>query len=218
MRPNILLWCFIFCLNKSVSCSTEWDLTWIKPNSSEQVCHCWMNGIISAFCSHFFAFLTWSELFSVPQFASVLLTVLSAVSPAAVSVFVILCFDYNPTPSLSPCLSLFSLLSSDSNGLSECSCDSVALRQKVAALWMWGKEKRKRLLPDCPGTKKRDTFFISYLAYEKKNKQDGGKECWGRGWGNCWAQCKEVKLFSLGTCLKGWAEAWKVSQRKILNN
>lgn len=43
------------------------------------------------------------------------------------------------------------------------------------------RRKRKRLLPDCPGTKKRHFFFISYLAYEKK-MQGGGKECWRRGW------------------------------------
>lgn len=47
------------------------------------------------------------------------------------------------------------------------------------------KREEKRLLPDCPGTKKkRDTFFISYLAYKEKNikkeakiaeEGDGGK-------------------------------------------
>lgn len=159
--------------------------------------------------------------------------------------FVILCFDYNcnspPTSPSSPHLTshpllpppppLFSPLSSDSNGLSECSCDSVALRQKVAALWMWGKEKRRRLLPDCPGTKKETLFSFPTWPTRRKKKQkrkemqDGGKEC--RGWsgrGNCcWAQCKEVKLFFGGkvwgeTCLKGWAEAWKVSQRKAKTN
>lgn len=185
-----------------------------------QVRHWIMNQIIPGACCHllvilaaFFAFLTWSKVFSALHFASVILTALSAASSVSFPVFVILCFDYN---SLFLSASLFSLLSSDSSGLSECSCDSVALRQKVAALWMWGKEKRKRLLPDCPGTKKETLFSFPTWPMRKK-MQEGGKECWGRGWGNCWAQCKEVELFSLETCLKGWAEAWKFSQSKIFN-
>lgn len=73
-------------------------------------------------------------------------------------------------PSLSLCV--FSP-SSDSIGLSECSCDSVALRQKVAALWMWGKEKRKRLLPDCPGTKKETLFsFPTWPTWKKERGEN----------------------------------------------
>lgn len=67
--------------------------------------------------------------------------------------------------------------------------------------------------------KNQTLFFISYLAYKKKKNQDWGEEFWGRRMrGNYWAQCKEVKLFSLGTCLKDWAEAWKVSPRKFSTN
>lgn len=62
--------------------------------------------------------------------------------------------------------------------------------------------------------KKRDTLF-HFLPGLWEKMQAGGKECRGRGWGNYWEQCKEVKFFSVKTCLKGSAEAWKVSQRKI---
>lgn len=65
------------------------------------------------------------------------------------------------------------------------------------------KREEKRLLPDCPGTKKRDTFFISYLAYKEKNIKKEAKIAEEGDGENCWAQCKEVNLFSLGTCLKG---------------
>lgn len=80
-------------------------------------------------------------------------------------------------------------------------------------------EKRKEI--DCfqiaQAPKKRH-FFHFLPGLREKKLQEGGKECWERGWENCWAQCKEVKLFSLGTCLNGWGEAWKVSQRKISTN
>lgn len=33
------------------------------------------------------------------------------------------------------------------------------------------RKKRERLLPDCPGTQKKKTFFISYLAYKKKRNE-----------------------------------------------
>lgn len=142
-----------------------------------QVCHWIMNQIIPGSCCHllvilaaFFASLTWSKVFNALHFASVILTALSAASSVSSPVFVILRFDYN---SLFLSASLFSLPSSDSNGLSECSCDSVALRQKVAALWMWGKEKRKRLLPDCPGTKKETLFsFPTWPMRKKKCKEE----------------------------------------------
>lgn len=63
-----------------------------------------------------------------------------------------------------------------------------------------------------PRHQKRDTFFISHPAGDKKKKgkkeqkqrreemQDGGKEWRGRsGGGNsCWARCKDVKLFCAG--------------------
>lgn len=179
----------------------------ITPITPDSCCH--------SLIFFFFASLTRSELFNVLHFVSV------SRLGCQLSALLLFCFcnivlwlQLHPLPHPLLFLSLFSPLSSDSNGLSECSCDSVALRQKVAALWMWGKQKRKRLLPDCPGTKKRHFFHFLPGLWEKKTQEDG-KECWGRGWGNCWAQCKEVKLFSLETCLKGWAEAWKVSQRKF---
>lgn len=83
--------------------------------------------------------------------------------------------------------------------------------------WLHCECEEKRKERDCfqiaQAPKKRH-FFISYLAYEKKK----GKECWGRWWGNCWAQCKEVKLFSLGTCLKGFGWSLKSFSKKILNH
>lgn len=80
------------------------------------------------------------------------------------------------------------------------------------------KREEKRLLPDCPGTKKkRDTFFISYLAYKEKNIKKEAKITEEGDGENCWAQCKEVNLFSLGTCLKGLGWSLKSFSKKILN-
>lgn len=80
------------------------------------------------------------------------------------------------------------------------------------------KREEKRLLPDCPGTKKkRDTFFISYLAYKEKNIKKEAKIAEEGDGENCWAQCKEVNLFSLGTCLKGLGWSLKSFSKKILN-
>lgn len=98
--------------------------------------------------------------------------------------FVKLCFDCRRTHALSFSVFLFSPLSSDSNGLGECSCDSVALRQKVAALWMWGEREKKR---DCfqiaQAPKKKRHFFHFLPGLQGKKYQEGGKDCRGRGWG-----------------------------------
>lgn len=45
------------------------------------------------------------------------------------------------------------------------------------------KREEKRLLPDCPGTKKKRHFFHFLPGLQGKKYQEGGKDCRGRGWG-----------------------------------
>lgn len=85
---------------------------------------------------------------------------------------------------------------------------------------MWGKERDYFQTAQAP--KKETLFFISYLAYKKKKNHDWGEECWEKGgmWGKLLGTVQRSKLFWSGneTCLKGWAEAQKVSQRKFSTN
>lgn len=109
----------------------------------------------------------WSDLVNMLQTSTV-----SALSLVLVC-SIVLWLQLPPTPSLSLCLSsLFSPPSSDSDGLSECSCDSVALRQKGGCTVNARKREKKEIASRLPRHQKRDTFFISYLAYEKKKKKN----------------------------------------------
>lgn len=81
------------------------------------------------------------------------------------------------------------------------------------------KERRKEIASRLPRHQKKKRHFFHFLpGLQGKKYQEGGKDCRGRGWGeNCWAQCKEVNLFSLGTCLKGLGWSLKSFSKKILN-
>ena len=88
--------------------------------------------------------------------------------------------------------------------------------------WLHCECEEKRKERDCfqiaQAPKKRHFFhFLPGPQEKKKQKKSRRQTPLTKGMrGNCWAQCKEVK-FSLGACLEGWAGAWKVSQRKIVN-
>lgn len=115
---------------------------------------------------------------------------------------------------------LFSPLSSDSNGLGECSCDSVALRQKVAALWMWGEREKKR---DCfqiaQAPKKKETLF-SFPTWPTRKKISRRRQRLQRkGMGKIAGHsAKKWICLVWEPAWRGWAEAWKVSQRKFSTN
>lgn len=202
--------------------------------------------VLGFFCSlPFFSFLTWSNSRNVLHFASVISTAPSAVGCLFPSVCnIVLWLQLQPPPPTPPLL-LTSLSTPYPHPLLPCSplfhqIATAWANVHVTALpwdrrWLHCECEEKRKEGDCfqiaQAPKKRHFFhFLPGLREEKKKQkrkemQDGGKVCWGwSGRGNCcWAQCKEVKLFLEGksggkTCLKGWAEAWKVSQRKAKTN
>lgn len=61
------------------------------------------------------------------------------------------------------------------------------------------KKKRKDCFQIAQAPKKTDTFFISYLAYEKnqRHRGAGGEEDAVEGIGTWWAQCKDSLVWNL---------------------
>lgn len=113
-----------------------------------------------------------------------------------------------------------SLLWSDNNGLSECSCDSVALRQKVAALWMWGENrKKKEIASRLPRHQKETLFFFHFLPglWEEKKCKEEVKSAEG-GDGEIAGRSAKKRNSLVWEAAWRAAQAWRVSQRKNWTN
>lgn len=146
-----------------------------------------------------------------------ILTKLSAVSPVCFSAFVKLCFDYgcNPTDTHSHPLSLFHQIA------------TAWANVPVTALpwdrrWLHCECEEKREERDCfqiaQAPKKRHFFHFLPGLQEKKKKSRRRQRLPRKGMGgNCWAQCKEVNLFSLGNLPEGLGWSLKSFSKKILN-
>lgn len=81
------------------------------------------------------------------------------------------------------------------------------------------KREEKRLLPDCPGTKKKETLF-SFPTWPTRKKISRRRQRLQRkGMGKIAGHsAKKWICLVWEPAWRGWAEAWKVSQRKFSTN
>lgn len=82
------------------------------------------------------------------------------------------------------------------------------------------KERRKEIASRLPRHQKKKRHFFHFLpGLQGKKYQEGGKDCRGRGWGEIAGHsAKKWICLVWEPAWRGWAEAWKVSQRKFSTN